>query len=268
MAVFVSNTINPGEFNNYVVGGNLVNAFCLGDLGSDEDFFLIGAEPPEESTYPLITGNVLDDEGNVLLRLVRNVITFNPGHCSKVLGDHVGYEIHDSAGNMVFRVRSLFEQPPGLDHECYTTTLSGTFFDREGQAVFQASNGTENDRIEASVKAAFGYGGGGGFGIVMGMNDADLEVAAMALSTGGAVHQILRGRYQNENIVLDGKALLGAEIEKCTIEVGSGNFVVQGPTVRNSKFVFTGEAERIRQLVLAIAGSGSTADGSGSGSDA
>jgi hypothetical protein len=101
----------PGAFNNYVLAGNLCNAFALGEIGSRDDFFLIGAEPPDESSYPLLTGNVLDSEGQLLFRLVRNVLTINPGNCSKIIGDQIGYEIHDSAGALIFRVSSKFEQP-------------------------------------------------------------------------------------------------------------------------------------------------------------
>ncbi len=32
------NTFTKGKFNNYLVGGNICNAFALGDLGSSDDF--------------------------------------------------------------------------------------------------------------------------------------------------------------------------------------------------------------------------------------
>jgi hypothetical protein len=79
----------PGRFNNYLIAGNICNAFALGEIGSKDDFFLLGAEPEDESNYPLLTGNILDSDGNVLFRLVRNVLGINPGHCSKIFGDHV-----------------------------------------------------------------------------------------------------------------------------------------------------------------------------------
>ena len=99
------NLLMPGRFNNYLVGGNLCNAFTVGSLGAADDFYLIAAEPSEESSYPLLTGNIIDSEGNLLCRLVRNVLTLNPGDCSKLLGDAIGYEIHDAAGQFVFPVR-------------------------------------------------------------------------------------------------------------------------------------------------------------------
>lgn len=105
----VRNVFMQGRYNNYLVGGNVCNAFALGDLGSPEDFFLVGAEPFDESNYPLLTGNILDSDGKVLCRLVRNMLVVNPGHCSKILGDHIGYEIHDGNGNLIFKVATRFQ---------------------------------------------------------------------------------------------------------------------------------------------------------------
>lgn len=46
--------------DNYLIGGNVCNAFALGELGSTEDFFLVGAEPETDSGYPMLTENILD----------------------------------------------------------------------------------------------------------------------------------------------------------------------------------------------------------------
>lgn len=115
MSILIKNRFMLGQFNNYLIAGNVCNAFALGELGSQDDFFLVGAEPEEESSYPLLTGNILDSEGKVLFRLVRNVLFLNPGHCSRILGDHVGYEIHDSSGVPILKVRTLFERLPESD---------------------------------------------------------------------------------------------------------------------------------------------------------
>jgi len=40
----------PRKFNNYLIAGNVCDAFALGELGSQDDFFLVGAEPEEESS--------------------------------------------------------------------------------------------------------------------------------------------------------------------------------------------------------------------------
>src|SRR4051812_19105762 len=93
----IRNSWGQGEFHRYVIGGNGCGVFALGKIGASDDFFLVGAEPDEEAaSYPLLTGNFLDGQGNVLFRLVRNVLSINPGHCSKILSDRIGYEIHDA----------------------------------------------------------------------------------------------------------------------------------------------------------------------------
>ena len=59
MSTLIRNVMNPGKYNNYLIGGNLCNAFALGEIGSLDDFFIVGAEPDDESNYPLITANIL-----------------------------------------------------------------------------------------------------------------------------------------------------------------------------------------------------------------
>lgn len=69
-----------GDFHTYLIGGGRHRMFAMGNLGASDDFFLVGSEPEEETAnYPLLTGNILESEGTPLFRLVRNVITINPG---------------------------------------------------------------------------------------------------------------------------------------------------------------------------------------------
>jgi hypothetical protein len=251
-STLVKNVLMKGKYNNYLVGGNICNAFALGDLGSTDDFFLIGAEPFDESNYPLLTGNILDSEGNILFRLVRNMLVINPGHCSKILGDHVGYEIHDGNGQLIFKVATQFEKLPNIDEECFVTTISANFFNKTGHLVFKAHSGDENERIESSVKSAFGFSGG--FGLVQGLNQDETNVARAMLSTGGAIHKVLTGNITDTEVSLDGAALLNAQIDNCTINVSTGEFVLLGQnnSFSNSQFSFSGAAENIRQLVLQL----------------
>ena len=88
-SILVRNTVNRGRINNYLIGGNVCNAFAMGILGSVDDFFLIAAEPLGESNFPMLTGNILDSEGAVLCRIVQNMLVSNPGKCSKILSDTV-----------------------------------------------------------------------------------------------------------------------------------------------------------------------------------
>ncbi len=253
-STLVSNVLMKGKFNNYLVGGNVCNAFALGDLGSTEDFFLVGAEPFGESNYPLLTGNILDSEGNVLFRLVKNMLVINPGKCSKILSDHVGYEIHDGNGHLILKISTKFEKLPSDKDECFVTTISANFFDKNGELVFKAHSGDENERIESNVKSVFGFSGG--FGLVQGLDEDEINVARAMLSTGGAIHRVITGPITDQEISLDGAAILNAQIAKCTVHVSTGEFILLGNKNKfvNSQFAFSGAAENIRQLVFRLDG--------------
>lgn len=189
MSILAKNIIYPGKFNNYLIAGNVCNAFVLGELGSTDDFFLVGAEPEDESTYPLLTGNILDSERNELFRLVQNELIINPGNCSKITGDYVGYEIHDSKGVMIFKVKTLFAKLPGSEEDYFVSALAGNFYNKQGQLVFSANSGEPDEHIETNVKNAFGFTGRG-FGIALGMNEEQKQFAIRVLSSRGAVHEL------------------------------------------------------------------------------
>jgi hypothetical protein len=246
VTLLANNRFMPGRFNNYLIAGNLANAFAMGEIGSTDDFFLVGSEPADESTYPLLTGTILDSEGNRLFTLVRNVQTINPGDCSKIVGDHLGYEIHDSAGEMVFKVETRFEQVEGLEEPGYVTTLAGTFYDRSGARAFIAREG-ESEQLEANAKLAIGFAGG--FGLVQGMSDHDMEVARVALASGGSIYRVVTGSVQDEEIDLDGTAVLDAELVRCRINLSTGRWFLRGSSFDECSFTFHGEAANIRTLV-------------------
>lgn len=241
-----------GRCNNYMVGGNICNAFALGELGSEEEFFLVGCEPIGESNYPMLTGNILDSEGNLLFRLVQNMLVINPGHCSKILGDHVGYEIHDGNGKLIFKVATQFTNIPGSSDECFVTTISANFYNRNGDLVFKAHSGDKEEFIESGVKSLFGFSGG--FGLVQGFDDNELNVARAMLGTSGKIHKVLSGLITKREITLDGSALFNAHIEDCKINVSTGEFVNLGGknSFTNSVFNLTGAAQNIKWLVEQI----------------
>ncbi len=240
------NIIMPGKYNNYFVGGNICNAFALGELGSDDDFFLIGAEPPDESSYPLLTGNIFDSEGNSLFRLVRNILVLNPGHCSKIISDHIGYEIHDGNGNFIFKISTVFEKL-GSHDESYVTTFSANFYNNKGEVVFKAGLGEGNDYIEASTKAVFGFSGS--FGIVQGFDKNELDIASLMLSTGGSINKVISGNISGQEVSLDGVALINATIDRCDVKISTGEFFLQNSTIKNSGFYFGGVAQNITNLL-------------------
>jgi hypothetical protein len=199
-ATLIRSVLCKGHFNSYLVAGNVCNVFALGELGSSDDFFLIGAEPEGESNYPLLTGNVLDSEGNVLFRLVKNMLVINPGHCSKILGDHIGYEVHDGNDQLIFKVQTRPKCLPGETAESFVTTISANFFDKHGHLVFHATSGGDDEQIESSLKSSFGFTDE--FVLIHRMSEDELTIARMMLGSSGAIHRILTGPVSGETVSL------------------------------------------------------------------
>jgi hypothetical protein len=251
MSLYVKNVVMPGEYNNYLIGGNLCNAFAVGEIGAVDDFFMVGTEPSDESSYPIITGNILDSEGNVLFRLVRNTLHINPGQCSKIVGDILGYEIHDSAGKMIFRISTKYEYSERLKRECFVTTIDGNFYDKAKQLVFSATSGSDAERIEAVGKCALGFSGG--FGIVQNYSKDEMDIVRIALLSKGSIHQRLTGEYIEKEIDFEGKYIQQARLIKCRITITEGNFF-QGSNneIGNCSINFLEKAGRIYNFVKLI----------------
>ncbi len=241
----------PGQFHDYVIAGNVCNAFCLGGIGSSDDFFLVGVEPDADSNFPMLTGNFLSSEGELLFRIVRNVITINPGHCSKIQGDHVGYEIHDSAGVKVFAVRTVYS--PGTWHpdSKLKTTIFGNFYDKSAKLVFRANSGEEDERIEADTKYAFGISGDS-IGSASPLTEDERSLALWTAQARGAAYQPIRGTFVGEEIDLEGKILINAVLTRCTLHVRSANFLVIGGGFNDCRFLFYDDIALLRNLILAI----------------
>jgi hypothetical protein len=248
----VRNVLCKGQFNSYLVAGNVCNVFALGELGSSDDFFLIGAEPEGESNYPLLTGNILDSEGNVLFRLVKNMLVINPGHCSKILGDHIGYEIHDGNDQMIFQVQTRLKCLPGETTESFVTTLYANFFDKNGNLVFHATSGGDDEQIESSLKSNFGFTSE--FVLVQGMSENELTTARMMLGSGGAIHRVLTGPVSGKTVSLDGTMILNAQISNCTVQLSTCEFTISGTAnhFNNCHFELSGAVAKIRDLVVRL----------------
>ena len=237
-------SFSPGKFNNYLIAGNVCNAFALGEIGSETDFFLVGSEPDDESPYPLLTGSILDSEGNVLFRLVRNMLVLNPGHCSKIRADLTSYEIHDSAGKPILSIRTMFEPLPNNDESMYVTTIRAKFYNRSGELVFSANSGDETERIEASCKAAFGSGG-----LAVGYTEDELQLVNFVMATRGRVNRLVTGLIEKQDVVLDGALVRDATLRNCVLHVKSGNFILIGQNkFDSSEFRFEEEAGNVFQL--------------------
>jgi len=225
--IFSSNRLHLAGHHNYLIGGNQANAFCIGDVGNSDDFYIIGVEPPEEITYPLISGNIFDSEGARLFTLVNNSWHWNPKNYVRITGDWFGYEIHDSSGKFILRIDTAFRALNGSTSECWVTTIKGDFYDRSGVLVCHANSGMEGERIESRTKMAFGFAGSG-FSINSGYGPIESLFLRHIFASRSEVNQLLTGRIHNREITLDGKFLYNCQIIDCTVHVDEGNFVVDG----------------------------------------
>ena len=165
-----------------------------------------------------------------------------------VQSDHIGYEIHDGNDNFIFSIATKFENF-GNGEEGYVTTFSANFYNNKGEVVFKAGSGVQNDYIEASTKAVFGFSGS--FGFSQGFNKNELEIASMMLSTGGTINKVISGNIFEQEISLDGVAVINANIDKCSIQVSTGEFILKDSKIKHSKIGFSGAASNIYNLIKA-----------------
>jgi hypothetical protein len=242
--------ICANDFSNYLVGGNLCNAFVVGEVGAPDDFFLVGAPAMAVDTYPILTGNFLDSEGLPLFRIVRNILVLNPRNCSKIMGDHVGYEIHDGQGNAVLTVQSKYHTDRGKGQ--YITTIHGTFYGKAGKQVATADSGQLT--FSPEVKLAMGFTGTG-FGLGINYTESEIEIARWSIASAGAIHQIIRGELDSPTLELDGKVLQDVTVKGGTVLIRTGDFVLAGKTrFLGTKFMFDGPAGQIHELSKRLTG--------------
>ena len=249
MNILAKNLIRPlGKDNNYILGGNLCNAFVIGEIGSSDDFFIVASEPTDESIYPMITGNILDSDGNLLFRLVRNILVINPGKCSRISGNQIGYEIHDSAGVNIFKVSTKFEYCEPIGQECFITTISGKFFNKSKGLLFQADSGSEDEKLLVSGKYALGFSGT--FGLTNNYRQEELELAKVSLITHGNVYEQLSGKFENTEVNFEGKYIHDVKIDKCKILISEGNFILgTNLSVTNNRVELSGRANNISNIM-------------------
>lgn len=243
----------PGRFNNYLITGNLCNAFAIGQIGDENDFFLVGVEPEYETNYPLLTGNILDSKGKLLCRIARNALVHNPGNCSKAFGDRVGFELYDKDKNLIFKMQTRFEE--GLNkanksEQTLVATIAGSFYDKSGKVVFKANAGEADEQIDPEAKAVFGYSEG--FGLIRNVKDEDIDFISFVLATRGRVHLLTTGKLDGEAFALDGRAVVNADVQNCTIHVKTGEFIIRDSNLNSNKFVFYDQAENMRQFLMLL----------------
>lgn len=237
---------------NYLVSNTLFSSFVVGNVGAADDFFLVGATPHPGTDYPLLTGNILDSEGNTLFRIVQNVLVVNPKNCSKILGNHIGYEIHDGNDQLIFKVSTTFEYVDRVKREMYVTRISGKFYDRNKRIVFLAGE-EELDSVISTTKGAFGMSSNGSFFTVSDMDDTEIRLAQIALESRGKIHEPVRGIVSNRKLLLDGKVLIDATFLNCEVEVRTGDFASVGEVkFENCVFDLHDSAKQIAILVKSL----------------
>jgi hypothetical protein len=249
---------NPNGHSDFLLGTVLCNAFVMGEIGAEDDFFLAGVPAQEFEGYPLLTGNFLDSEGNRLFRIVRNTFVFNPRDCSKIVGNHIGFEIHDGQGNPVIGVTSKFKEI-AKGRSQYFTSIWGTFYGKGGKPVVEI-NEKALTRF-GNPKLALGFNGAA-FGLVTSsMSSLEQKIAAVCLNSGGTAHQILTGRMSEKTIELDGKILVDTTIVKSKVIVRDGNYDGIGTLLfEDTGFQLEGNAARIQRLMRSVAPQKDTGD--------
>lgn len=234
------------EFSNYLVGGNLCNAFALGEVGSASDFFLVGAPPEPGIGYPIITGHLLDSAGKPLVRIVRNALLENPGGCTRKSDPlRPGFEIADASGKTVLKVQT------SLAGVGMVTTLEGEFFNQRGEiAASLAEGGLSSGK--SPVRVAMGLTPTG-FGMGMNLNPEALEAARWCLGSGGTIHRLQRGEISGQDLNLDGSLFIDATIRQCRLTGATLDFAFSGKiNLADCQLHFDGKAAQIFRLAQLI----------------
>ncbi|HWE04523.1 MAG TPA: hypothetical protein VG326_19110 [Tepidisphaeraceae bacterium] len=243
--------ICAGDAGNYLVGGNLCNAFALGEVGSPDDFFLVGAPVDPGNGYPVITANLLDSTGKPLVRIVGNVIVDNPGKCVKTIAPFAGYEVKTESGQSLLKVQTTYLQAAGQ----YVTALEGDFAGKRGETV--AALGADGLSFgKSATRIAMGFTPAG-FGMGMNLSPEMIEAAKWCLASGGMIHRVVRGEIADQELNLDGKLFIDATIRNCRLIGSSLDFAFSGKIhLDKSQIHFDGQAAqvfRLAQLLMAQA---------------
>lgn len=241
--VNAASRICANTFCNYLIGGNVTNAFALGEVGSADDFFIVGAPPEEGVGYPLITANLLGAGGSPACRVVRNVLLENPAKCRRVVTEAGGYEILDAAGNPLLKVQSTWLATAGQ----FVITLAGDFQNRKGDpSVSISAQGLSFGK--APVPMAIGFLPNA-FGMGLNLRPDLLEAAKWCLTTGGAVHRVVRGDIADRDFNLDGNLFFDATLRNCRLTGSTLNFAFAGKiNLAQSKIHLDGVAAQVFRL--------------------
>jgi hypothetical protein len=182
------------------------------------------------------------------------VLTQNPGHCQKVMGDGIGYEIRDVTDQPILSVRSRYRELLGQDEPIYVTSVAGNLHDRAGRLVYTAAAGEESGRLVGDVKYA--WGSRDELRLTHRMTEQDQQNVLAVLSNRGLMLEPISGEISSIELALDGKVLTHARVRNCKIVIRTGEFLIVPPCELDSNtFLFEGPAWNVVQLYLANANS-------------
>lgn len=251
--LFRDNVAYPlGETNNYIISGNIVRCFAIGEIGSHDDFFLIGVEPPDDSPYPLLSGNILDSNGDLLFRLERNVITYNPSNSSKIYGDAIGYEIIDTEGEQILKVETHFKEVYRVEGEYFYSTIEGNFYNKNKELIVTSHGGENGQFLATSTKLLFDTNA-----VRVNYSDDEITLIHCIYYHNGTIYQLLTGTHEGEEIDLDRKCLKDAVFLNCKISIAKGDFVgVDDNTVLSAcSITFKDQALQLFEIFKGVEGS-------------
>src|SRR6185503_5438867 len=88
-------------------------------------------------------------------------------------------------------------------------------------------HGADKDRFK--VKTKYGLGSrNGDLAFCFGYSGADLEAIRLAFLSRGAIHQVVRGHFENQTVHLDGKVFIEASLIRCLLITESADFARVG----------------------------------------
>jgi hypothetical protein len=190
----------------YNVGSNKDIRFTLGNVGALNDFWLTGFAVPSSLSYPLLSGTLLDHEGQPLVRLVDSQITFNPAACERVFSTEnngLSYRIVGTNGETVMLVETTYSETMG-----YMTRISGEFYDKTGSLIVTVTE----DMIEADPSITVSIGGKESG---QPLTDAQVDFMNIVVVTKGTIGYMLSGEFTDVSMVLDGAYLHNFKATNC-----------------------------------------------------
>lgn len=166
----------PAPHHNYAVGGDLVNAFAVGPVGSDDDFWFVALEPPTTDAAeagPLICANLFDAFGRRLLTLDHNEPIHNPRGCRIERGPGE-FLVTDPHGRDLCRVETREVRAAG----CRVSYIRALFKDRSGAVRLESRGPVGSPSLVLQGRYAVGLRADDTVAVNRGLSEG--EVAALA----------------------------------------------------------------------------------------